>query len=68
LDSRKKRLLSSVLFRVGMVAILSLTMVIVQTYRPDYQLLDILLVLAVGMLLGAFYVEGADRIDRHFAA
>lgn len=56
------------LFRVGIVALLSIAVVIAQVYRPSYQWVDILVLLAVGMVLGAVYMEVLDRIHNHFAA
>jgi hypothetical protein len=56
------------LFRIGVVAMLSLAIGVAATYRPAYQMLDTLVILAVGMMLGVAYMKGIDRIHNYFTA
>jgi hypothetical protein len=49
--------LLKLLSRVGIVIVFFLVVVIIETVRPAYGFVDILVILAVGMLVGVVYIE-----------
>ena len=49
--------LLKLLSRVGIVIVVFVAVVAIQLFRPAYSFVDVLLILAVGMILGAAYIE-----------
>jgi hypothetical protein len=49
--------LLKLLSRVGIVIVFFVVVVIIEQIRPVYGFVDILVILAVGMLLGVVYIE-----------
>lgn len=49
--------LLKLLSRVGIVIVVFVAVVAIQLFRPAYSFVDVLLMLAVGMILGAAYIE-----------
>jgi uncharacterized membrane protein len=63
----QKYSLAKMLFRVGVLAAVALAVSAVRFYKPAYDAIDTLVILAIGMMLGAVYVQSRDRISKHFA-
>lgn len=57
--------LVKLLSRAGVVIIISATTVIIQFVKPAYGFIDILLILAVGMILGATYTTVQKRASEY---
>jgi Na+-translocating ferredoxin:NAD+ oxidoreductase RnfD subunit len=55
-----------ILSRVGVLVLLSASVLIVKLLRPEYGTIDIVVILSAGMILGAFYVQSQDKIGAHF--
>jgi glucose uptake protein GlcU len=55
--------LLKLLSRVGVLIVVSVATVVIQLLRPVYGFVDILLILAVGMVLGAVYIEVQKRVS-----
>ena len=53
--------LLKLLSRFGIVIVFFAVVVSVQIIRPAYSFVDVLLILAVGMILGAAYIEVQKR-------
>jgi len=49
--------LLKLLSRVGIVIVVFVAVVAIQLFRPGYSFVDVLLILAIGTILGAAYVE-----------
>jgi len=56
-----------VLSRVGAVALIFLVVPLVKYYRPLYDTLDVIVLVAVGTILGAIYVRSQDILGKHCA-
>ena len=54
------------LSRVGVLVLLFASVLIVKLLRPEYGTIDMVVILAAGMILGAFYVQSQDKIREHF--
>jgi glucose uptake protein GlcU len=57
--------LLKLLSRVGVLIVVSVATVVIQLLRPVYGFVDILLILAVGMILGAVYIEVQKRASEY---
>jgi glucose uptake protein GlcU len=57
--------LLKLLSRVGVLIVVSVATVVIQLLRPVYGFVDILLILAVGMILGAVYIEVQKRVSEY---
>lgn len=55
-----------ILSRVGVLVLLSASVLIVKLLRPEYGTIDVVVMLSAGMILGAFYVQSQDRIRERF--
>jgi len=55
-----------ILSRVGVLVLLSASVLIVRLLRPEYGTIDVVVMLSAGMILGAFYVQSQDRIRERF--
>jgi hypothetical protein len=49
--------------RVGIIFLIAAVTVIIQFFRSSYGFIDVLFILAVGMILGAVYLEGTRRVS-----
>jgi len=49
--------------RVGVVVVVALATLVIQLLKPAYGFVDILPILAVGMILGAAYIEIQRRVS-----
>jgi hypothetical protein len=52
-----------ILSRVGIIFLIASVTVIIQFFRSSYGFIDVLFILAVGMILGAVYLEGTRKIS-----
>jgi len=55
-----------ILSRLGVLVLLSASVLIVKLLRPEYGTIDIVVILSAGMILGAFYVQSQDKIGERF--
>jgi len=55
------------LARVGVLALLVPAVLLVQFYKPSYDTVDVIVMLAVGMILGAIYVRSQEKLAEHYA-
>jgi hypothetical protein len=51
--------------RFGIVIVFFVAVMVLQLFRPAYSFVDILLILAVGMMMGAGYIEGQHWISKY---
>jgi vancomycin permeability regulator SanA len=56
-----------ILARVGVLALFIPAVLLVEFYRPSYNTVDVIVMLAVGMILGAVYVRSQDRLAEYYA-
>lgn len=49
----------------GMVMMLAVAVLVIQNLRPAYEFLDVLVIVASGMVLGALYLEARKRISSY---
>ncbi len=56
-----------VLARVGVWALFIPAVLLVEFYRPSYNTVDVIVMLAVGMILGAVYVRSQDKLAEYYA-
>jgi hypothetical protein len=52
-----------ILSRIGIVFLIATVAVIIQFFRSSFGFFDVLFILAVGMILGAIYLEGTRKIS-----
>jgi glucose uptake protein GlcU len=58
--------LAFVMSRVGVLVLVMLSVISVRFFRPLYDTLDVIVVLAVGMILGAIYVRSQEKIEESY--
>ena len=49
------------------VAIVASTVTFIHTVKPAYSAIDLMMIIAVGMIAGAIYIESIKRIVGHIA-
>ena len=54
------------LARVGVLALLIPAVLLLQFYKPSYSTVDVIVMLAIGMILGAVYVESQEKLAKHY--
>lgn len=54
------------LSRAGVLVLLFVSVLIVKLLRPEYGAVDLVVILSVGMILGAFYIQSQDKIRERF--
>lgn len=67
MNTFQRRSLAKMLFRVGTLAAIVLVVAAVRFYKPAYDAMDTLVILALGMMLGGIYVQSQDWISKYFA-
>ena len=55
-----------VLSRVGVLALFVIALLLVGFYRPSYNPVDVVAMLAFGMILGVIYVKSQDKLEEHY--
>lgn len=55
-----------VLAHVGVLALFVPAVLLVEFYRPSYNTVDVIVMLAVGMILGAVYVGSQDKLAEYY--
>lgn len=56
-----------ILSHVGVLALFVAAILLVGFYRPSYNIVDVIVMLAVGMILGTIYVRSQDKLEEHYA-
>lgn len=51
---------------VGILALIALTVTLVKYHRPLYDTFDVILMVTVGVLLGAVYMESSQRLGKNY--
>ena len=54
------------LSRVAILALIVLTVALVKHYRPSYETVDVVLMVAAGILLGALFVQSAGMWEKSY--
>jgi len=49
--------------RIGIAVAIFVAVITIQVFRPTYSFIDTLLILAVGMILGASYIQIQERVS-----
>ena len=49
--------------RIGIAVAIFVAVITIQVFRPTYSFIDTLLILAVGMILGASYIQIRERVS-----
>ena len=62
----QKYILAKISFIVGVAAVIVVAISVIHSYRPSYDVIDVLTILAVGMILGAVYSESQNRVGDYF--
>jgi len=52
--------------RIGIAVAIFVVAITIQVFRPAYSFIDTLLILAVGMILGASYIRIQERASEYF--
>jgi glucose uptake protein GlcU len=55
-----------VMSRVGVLVLVLLSVISIRFFRPLYDTVDVIVILAVGMILGAVYVRSQEKISENF--
>ena len=51
---------------IGIAVAIFVAVITIQVFRPTYSFVDTLLILAVGMILGASYIQIQERASDYF--
>lgn len=63
---RKYSSLAFIMSHAGVVALLLLSALSIGYFRPLYNTVDMIVVLVIGMILGAIYVASQDKIAKGY--
>lgn len=64
--NHKYHFLYFALSNVGVLALFVVALLLVGFYRPFYNTVDVIIMLATGMILGAVYVESQDKLGERY--
>jgi len=57
-----------ILARVGVIALFLPAVIIAKPYRPSYDTYDMIIIVAVGMILGVVYARTQEKLAEHYSS